>query len=97
MGFLYIPAFAVLFAPFYQLGAQLVEFAVLSYAAFLQVRRIDRALGIGLSGIEPHILRSVYQWYQPTASTLIFLGIMWWFWRRTRVPGAETVMSGAYA
>jgi hypothetical protein len=51
----------------------------------------------GLSGIEPHVLHIVYQWYQPTASTVIFLGIIWWFWRRTRLPGAETAAIGAYA
>jgi hypothetical protein len=50
----------------------------------------------GLSGIEPHVLHIVYQWYQPTASTIIFLGIMWWFWRRTRLPSAETAAIGAY-
>jgi hypothetical protein len=50
----------------------------------------------GLSGIEPHVLHIVYQWYQPTASTIICLGIMWWFWRRTRLPSAETAAIGAY-
>jgi hypothetical protein len=48
MGYLYLPAFVVLYAPFYALGAnfgdllwRVLGFGVLSYAAFRQVQAID--------------------------------------------------------